>query len=590
MVPAPVAADALLIEQVLHERAQHPDWWDDETRARVRAFYAGTLHRPAWFDGGRLAARAEQLRDILRAAPAEGISVELRLHQAVEAALADPAPTSLERLVRADVQLTGAFMRHAHVLTHGRVDPAAVHRAWVAHERPVDRPALLWQALEDGQVARALTSLAPVHPEYARLREALAHFRAIDARGGWPEVPTGTLLRRASAEADGADTGNRCEGPCEAVQLLRQALIVRGDLVDEDAGDAHAGVVDEALDAAIRRFQARHGLTVDGIVGPITFAALNVPVGDRIRQIEINMDRWRWVPDDFGPDHVRVNVPAFRLHAYERGERAFSMRVVVGRDGHLTPVFSDDISFLVFSPYWEVPDGITRRTLLPRIINDPSYVQRQRFEVVEGWQAGADTIPPDEIDWAMAREEFPYRLRQRPGPRNALGQVKFMFPNRFNVYLHDTPANQAFERADRALSHGCVRVERPVQLADWLLRHQPAWDESRIRGAMGQRSPRSVRLAETTPVHMLYFTAWVDDAGVMQFRDDLYGHDAAHAAQLPVGQLALDRTRGLGIHIETRLARLEDQVDRLLALQYRGAAPGVSESDAWGGPPAGDVR
>jgi L,D-transpeptidase YcbB len=544
-VPGIVAPDAQLLEQLLHERAQHPDWWDDETRVLVRTFYAATLHHPAWFDAGRLAARAEQLREALRSAPADGLTVELRLAQAVATALADPAPTSLEQLVRTDVQLTSAFMRHARLLAHGRVDPSDAHRTWVAHERAIDLPALMWQALEDGQVARALASLAPVHPEYARLREALAHYRAIGARGGWPEVPTATMLRRTSA--DDADPGDRCDSRCEAVQLLRQALIVRGDLVDHDAGDAHAGVVDEALDAAIRRFQARHGLTVDGIVGPATFGALNVPVADRIRQIEINMDRWRWVPDDFGPDHVRVNVPAFRLHAYERGERAFSMRVVVGRDRHMTPVFSDAISYLVFSPFWEVPDGITRRTLLPRIIDDPSYLQRQRYEVVEGWQAGADTVPPDEIDWAMAREEFPYRLRQRPGSRNAMGQVKFMFPNRFNVYLHDTPSNRAFERADRALSHGCVRVERPVQLADWLLRHQPAWDEPRIRDAMGQRAPRSVRLAETTPVHLLYFTAWVDDAGVMQFREDLYGHDEAHAALLPIGERALDTTRDLGI-------------------------------------------
>jgi L,D-transpeptidase YcbB len=268
-------------------------------------------------------------------------------------------------------------------------------------------------------------------------------------------------------------------------------------------------------------------------VGPATVAALNVPVAERIRQVEINMDRWRWLPDAFGPDHLRVNVPAFRLHAYEDGARAFSMRVVVGRASQRTPVFSDEISFLVFSPFWEVPDGITRGTLLPQIVDDPSYLRRQRFEIVEGWHAGAGTVAADEIDWAMARKEFPYRLRQRPGPRNALGQVKFMFPNRFNVYLHDTPATRAFDRADRALSHGCVRVERPVELAGWLLRHQQAWDDARIRAAMGQEAPQSVRLAHTTPVHLLYFTAWVDDNGVVQFREDVYGRDEAHAALLP---------------------------------------------------------
>jgi L,D-transpeptidase YcbB len=508
-----------------------PEWWDEDTRTWLEDFYGRTLHQPAWFRGGRLTGPAGHLREALHRAPEDGITADALMVQAVERVMASPRPPrSHQELLRADTELTAAFFVHAAMLAHGPVDPGDVHRLWRTGTRTFDLPTLLLTALVDGDLQRAFAALRPVHPEYAHLREALRQYRALEAAGGWPELPTGVLLRHDPAATD--ETGTDTE--VEATRLLRQALTILGDLPaagGEGTGPVAAdGVMDERLEAAVRRFQARHGLDVDGIVGPVTIAAINVPVAERIEQIVINMDRWRWLPEDLGEQHVRVNVPGFRLYAYEGGARRLDMRVVVGRDVHQTPVFSDAIAYLVFSPYWEVPDSITHGTLLPKILDDPAYIQRQRFEVVEGWQEGAERIPPDEIDWDLKAESFPYRLRQRPGPRNAMGQVKFMFPNRFNVYLHDTPAEANFERADRALSHGCVRVEHPVALADWLLRAHETWNTERIEAAMGRRSPRSVRLAEPVPVHLLYVTAWMDEAGVMQFRDDLYGHDAAHAA------------------------------------------------------------
>jgi murein L,D-transpeptidase YcbB/YkuD len=476
-----------------------PEWWDEDTRTWLEDFYGRTLHQPAWFHDGHLTGQAGALLEALRRAPADGITADAVMVQVVERVMAPPQPPrSHEELLRADTELTAAFFVHAAMLAHGPVDPGDVDRLWRMGTRTIDLPDLPLTALVEGDLERTFEALRPVHPEYAHLREALRQYRALEAAGGWSELPTGVLLRHDPSATD--ETGTDAE--VEATRLLRQALTILGDLsADEGEGTgpvAADGVMDDRLEAAVRRFQARHGLDVDGIVGPVTIAA--------------------------------INVPGFRLYAYEGGARHLDMRVVVGRDVHQTPVFSDAIAYLVFSPYWEVPDSITHGTILPKILDDPAYIQRQRFEVVEGWQEGAERIPSDDIDWDLKAESFPYRLRQRPGPRNAMGQVKFMFPNRFNVYLHDTPAEANVDRADRALSHGCVRVERPVALADWLLRTRETWNTERIEAAMGRRSPRSVRLAEPVPVHLLYFTAWMDGAGVMQFRDDLYGHDASHAA------------------------------------------------------------
>ncbi|HKI06457.1 MAG TPA: L,D-transpeptidase family protein, partial [Thermoanaerobaculia bacterium] len=257
-----------------------------------------------------------------------------------------------------------------------------------------------------------------------------------------------------------------------------------------------------ALQAAVRTFQERNGLDADGAVGPGTLEALNVPAADRVRQIEINLDRWRWLPSDLGERHVMVNIAGFALDVIEAGKPALSMRIVAGKPTSRTPMFTGTMTHLVLNPYWNVPAGILKKEIRPRLAREPGYLAKQNMEMLPGG-----------------------RVRQRPGPNNALGKVKFLFPNRFDVYLHDTPSRSLFSRSQRTFSHGCIRVEKPLELAEYLLKEDPAWTPAKIQKALAKGSESWVKIPNPLPVHLAYWTAWVDDAGVTQFRKDVYGRD-----------------------------------------------------------------
>jgi murein L,D-transpeptidase YcbB/YkuD len=349
------------------------------------------------------------------------------------------------------------------------------------------------------------------HPGYVRLRDTLAFYRSIQERGGWPGVPVGPMMSRGA-------TGER-------ITALKHRLIVSGDLPISQRGDG--AIFDEALEEAVRRFQRRHGLDVDGVVGPATLEALNVSVNERIRQIKKNMERWRWVPHDLGIRIIAVNIAGFWLQALEKNRPILEMRVVAGKRYTRTPVFRARMTHAVFRPYWNVPSSIARKEMLPLIKRDPGYLEKNRLRVFRGWDPENGEIDPKNIDWSqLAPHHFPYRLRQDPGPMNALGRVKFVFPNRFNVYLHDTPERELFARTVRGFSHGCIRVEKPVELAQFVLRDDPRWTRERILLAMEEGSANQiVRLHEPITVHIEYWTAWVDEDGTAQFRKDIYEWD-----------------------------------------------------------------
>lgn len=377
-----------------------------------------------------------------------------------------------------------------------------------------------------------LDRVEPRHDGFHRLKAALQRYRRIAQSGGWPSVPNVWLRPADGAPHEHADDGATSLSPLEAARYRRalvavcERLQISGDLRRSDRrGCDDLLEYDSPLQQAVRRFQARTGLATDGIVGPRTRAAMNVPVEERLAQMAANLARWWRLPDDLGERFVMVNIAAYRLTAVAAGRPVLSMRVIAGRPETPTPVFRDEISYLVFGPYWNVPRSITERELLPRIAANPAYLRRQRLQVVDGWSAPAKVIDPETIDWDAALDAFPFRLRQRPGPRNALGLVKFMFPNRFNVYLHDTPARHLFAVGRRAFSHGCVRVEAPIALARFLLADPERWTEKTVETAMHAGRRRVVHLAEPVPVYLTYFTAWVDD-GVVQFREDIYRKDA----------------------------------------------------------------
>jgi murein L,D-transpeptidase YcbB/YkuD len=347
----------------------------------------------------------------------------------------------------------------------------------------------------------------------------LERYRRIAADGGWTALAGGQTLELGVQS--------------EAVIHLRKRLEKSGDLLSEvnriAANSMTLSRFDRAVAMAVAAFQRRHGLKIDGKVGPQTLAALNVPVEARIDTLRANMERRRWVPTELGHRHLRVNIPAFELEVVDGGRVIKTLRVVVGRPKRPTPVLSGRMTYLELNPYWHVPPRIARKDILPKVQADPDYLLQKGFHVFSDWTAQARELDPRGIDWSqVSQHSFPYKLRQDPVPSNALGQVKFMFPNKHSIYLHDTPAKGLFEKERRSFSSGCVRVEAPRELAALLLTDTPAWDEGRLVAAFDMQKPKVVRLKNPMPVHLQYWTAWVDaDDGRIHFREDIYKRDGA---------------------------------------------------------------
>lgn len=393
-----------------------------------------------------------------------------------------------------DLLLTDAYLLLASHTLHGRVDPETLVATWCLPPRETDLPAALEEAIARDEIEESLSRLVTPHEGYVRLRTALAFHQSIAASGGWPSIAAGPRLAR----------GGR--GP--RVEALIARLRATGDL------DTTAVSFDHYVEAAVRRYQARHGLDPDGVAGPATQRSMNVPVEERIRQIELNLERWRWLPQTLGRRYALLNIAAFQMEIVDGGP-VLSMRVIVGKEYQKTPVFSSSIERIVFSPYWNVPDSIAAKEIVPAVRRNPDYLAAEHMEQLPGGG-----------------------YRQKPGPWNALGGVKFDLPNRYLVYLHDTPAKALFDRPARAFSHGCMRIEKALELAAYLLRDQPEWTPQRIREAASAGREQWVRVRDPLPVHVLYWTAWVDSSGVVHFRDDVYRRDGAllEAMNRPLNQ------------------------------------------------------
>lgn len=338
---------------------------------------------------------------------------------------------------------------------------------------------------------------------------ALTQYRQVADTGGWLSVPTGPKLKLG-------DQGER-------VALLRQRLARSGDL---DPVNVAGDLFDPVLHDAVLRFQLRHGLLDDGVVGAGTLGALNVPVAARVRQLEVNRERWRSMPHDHGDRAILVNIPDFSLAVLEDGRAVLDMRVVAGRPDRPTPVFSGAVSALVLNSYWLIPPMIAVQDILPRVRKDPGYLGRLGIRVFQGGAGGGQEIDAQSIDWHhLSAGHFPYRLRQEPGPHNAMGQVKFIFANPFGVFMHDTPSRELFRKADRSLSSGCIRVEKPLQLAAYLLRGSSLGSLEALTAALATAHAKTVPLPAPVPIHLVYFTAWGDETGKVQFRPDIYAQD-----------------------------------------------------------------
>lgn len=465
----------------------------------LSCFYERRDFKPAWSSGSALRPDVDELLAALATAKDDGLRTEdYRLSSLERLATAARSRADVRGLVELDLLLTDAFLTFAAHLRNGKVSPEALYSdCALAHSEALDLAAVLEEALAAGQVRARLAGLAPPHREYLLLREALGRYRRIAERGGSASVPPGSTLRAG-------DRGER-------VAILRERLAEasEADAAEPVPAAESLDLFDAPLEEAVRGFQERHGLEPDGAAGPATLAELAQKPEDHIRQIAVNLERWRWLPRDLGRRHVLVNIAAFRLEAVADGRTTLDMRVIVGKPYTRTPMFSSAMNAVVLNPSWYVPQKIAVNEILPKARTDASYLWRNGYEVLSG-----------------------SRLRQKPGPQNALGRIKFVFPNRLSVYLHDTPARTLFSSTVRTFSHGCIRIEKPFDLAVWALSSDPAWPPEAIRAGIDAGRERKVLLARTIPVHVAYWTAWVDDRGTLRLGRDVYQRDAELARLL----------------------------------------------------------
>ncbi len=478
----------------------------------IRSFYKARKYQPAWSQDGHLI-QAVTLIKAVEEAYADGLTPDyyhLKIIRSLVKTVQGKAFPDTSSLADLDMLLTDTFLTIGCHLSGGCVNPVTIETEWFAKRRTVDVSAVLEQALKNKQIRDSLDRLRPEQDSYYRLRQALAGYRELLSESEWPLISNGPLLKKGSMSDRVAD--------------LRKRLAASGDLGPDKAGGGD--LFDGTLMQSVISFQKRHGLKADGIVGPATLNALNVTLKERVRQIELNMERLRWILGNREQRSIVVNIANFQLDVIENGKSLMSMKAVVGKRYWNTPVFTAKMTYLIINPPWNVPESIARKDLLKKIKDNPHYLAEQNIKVLTGRESRKEEIDPATIDWSkITADTLPYRFRQEPGPMNALGRLKFVLPNRFDVYLHDTPAKRLFSENVRTLSHGCIRIEKPVELAEYGLRDDPLWTREKLLAAIQQGTEQKVLLPHPINVYFLYLTAWVDADGAVQFRNDIYGRD-----------------------------------------------------------------
>jgi L,D-transpeptidase YcbB len=492
--------------------------WPDfsDYRVHVANFYDAAGYDPAWLRNHEPTQQAQTFIEVLKQADSKGLNAEdydgsrwadrlSRLHQS----------PSQEDQARFDAALTVCAMRYISDLHIGRVNPQHFKFNLDVAPKKYDLPLFVREKLINGADVRAeLDHVEPPFAGYKRTERALQQYMELSRQDDGEQLPI---------PAKPVEPGSSYDG----IPRLTRLLSLLGDLPDSappENSNLYAGV----LVTAVKHFQERHGLSPDGRLGTQTLKQLNVPLRVRVEQLRLTLERWRWVPYAFPRPPVVVNIPEFRLRTYDKdGTIALMMNVIVGKAyRHETPVFERDMKYVVFRPYWNVPPSIQRSEIVPAVRKDRDYIAKKNYEVVtpQGSVVTSGTISDDILQQLSAGKLL---VRQKPGPSNALGLVKLMFPNEYNVYLHSTPSQQLFSQSRRDFSHGCIRVEKPAELAAWVLRDNPGWPLERIRAAMQTGKDNvQVNLTAPVPVLILYGTAVVDEQTVVHFFDDIYGYDA----------------------------------------------------------------
>jgi murein L,D-transpeptidase YcbB/YkuD len=477
----------------------------------LRRFYRARDHVPIWLASTGREGRLDEFLAALRSVEQDGLRSEE--YGVAEGAWVFASPGALSATAQAELELhlSDGFLRLAHDLTRGRIDPRSLAGEWSSERERFDAVAILTQVAAPKSASATLARLRPSHPQYRGLRAALGSLRD---GGMWLRIPPGGTLKIGES------------GP--RVVSLRARLTQSGDVADPGGPSVDPASFDPWLENAVRAFQRRHGLEPDGVVGAETLRELNVTALQRARQVAANMERWRWLPNDLGERRVIVNVPDFSVTVEDADATTLRWRAIVGRAERETPTFSSVIESFSLAPFWNVPANLARKDILPNIREDSLYLDRVGMTVVDLHTGKLGN--GRSIDWAtISDDDFlaRYRLRQNPGPLNSLGDLKIAFPNPFTVFLHDTPAQKLFDAPSRAFSSGCVRVEQSFELLHWLLDGDPEWTSDRITEVIAGGEEQTSRIREPVPIHVLYLTAVVEEDGRVGFRPDVYGMDGA---------------------------------------------------------------
>lgn len=450
----------------------------------VKSYYHKRNFRYAWYDEQGLIEQAGNLYNKLSLIHETGLKIQLPYENELHKMMDDDSSISFTNNAHPalEILLTTHYFFYAKEIWTGLGVKGMEAVKWDLPRKKVAYDVLLDSLLKEAP--ESFLQNEPVYPQYALLKEQLRFYKKIEEEGGWSEI----IPEKKSYKK--GDTS-------ELIIRVRERLVQTNDLNQNN----HNPLFDQELEDGVKRFQQRHGLADDGVAGKYFFQELNVPVATRIEQLIVNMERCRWMPVTMNKDYFLVNIPEFRFHAFEQNQLAWSMNVIVGKNITQTAVFNGTMSYIAFAPYWNVPPGILKNEILPAIQRNSNYLAANHME----WYNGT--------------------VRQRPGPLNALGKVKFLFPNSHNIYLHDTPAKELFKQDQRTFSHGCIRVEQPKRLAEYVLREQKEWSSERIDSAMNGTKELQVTLTKTYPVLIAYFTAWVDEKGQLNFRRDIYNKD-----------------------------------------------------------------
>lgn len=501
--------DSLFIDSVL---AATPFF--NPQAGRVREFYAGRGYRVAWFSNQGINEQSSEVVNLINDYLESGIvdsSVFLKgigaLYDSLSVPSLDLRAHESEILV-ADILFTGQFFAFSDRAWQGQYTDRLRDLEWYLPPKKFSQVAYLDTLLK--MKPSDIPGSEPVFRQYHELRKQLQHLVAVEQQGGWEIIH----------EPD------RALKPGDTTSL---AVLLRKRLELPERTGQQAVVYDSVLVAAVKSFQECHGISPTGIIDKKVIREMNVPISDRIRNVMINLERWKWIPPDPGSNFIAVNIPEFMLHVFEHGKEVWDMRVIVGKNVSQTTIFSGDIKYVVFAPYWNVPRSIAVQTILPGLKRDKNYLSAHRMEALRNGKV----VKTGSVNWSdYSAGNLPFSFRQTPGSHNSLGLVKFLFPNSYAIYLHDTPVKSLFEEDDRDFSHGCIRLSEPQKLAAYLLRGDDSWDPESIRQAMHAGKEQSVTLEKPVPVYLTYFTAWVDRYGRLNFRDDLYGHDKKLGAMM----------------------------------------------------------